>query len=44
MSLVVVGNYELDEMEIMVFKYFEELEDKDVKLKDFSNDPNFDHS
>ena len=44
MSLVVVANYELNELEDMVRNYFAQIMNKGLKLKDYSQDPNFDTS
>ena len=44
MSLVVVANYELNELEDMVKNYFAQIINKELKLKDYSQDPNFDIS
>ena len=44
MSLVVVANHELSELENMVRNYFAQIKNKELKLKDYSKDPNFDIS
>ena len=44
MSLVVVGNHELDVMETFVKEHFDSIENKNLPFKDFSNDPMFDEN
>ena len=42
MSLCLVGNYSLDELEKFARENFSEVVDKDLKLDDFSKDPMYD--
>ena len=44
MSLAVVGNHDLDELEKYVREHFENIEDKKVELKDYSDDPMYDNT
>ena len=39
-----VGNHELDVLEDCVRKHFESIENKNLPLKDFSNDPMYDEN
>ena len=42
MSLCIVGNYPLEEMEVMAKEHFGDIENKKVVLKDFKTDPMYD--
>ena len=44
MSLCVVGNHTLDELQDFVEKHFRSVIDKDVRLKDYSEDPMMDNN
>lgn len=44
MSLCVVGNHTLDELQDFVEKHFTSVIDKDVRLKDYSEDPMMDNN
>ena len=41
MNLCIVGNHELDAMEAMMRRHFEDVPDKKLELRDFTNDPLF---
>ena len=44
MSLCVVGNHEVEDLEKFVRNHFSNIEDKKIKLKDYSKDPMYDNT